>query len=35
MRRTRLREALAELEAIGWKVEEYARAKYQVARPSA
>lgn len=32
-RRQRVREALLELEALGWRVAEYARGKYDVARP--
>lgn len=32
-RRERLRAALAELEAIGWSVEEYAKERYRIGRP--
>lgn len=34
-RRQRIREALPELEALGWTVDEYARGKYNIARPKA
>jgi hypothetical protein len=35
MRRKRVREALPELEALGWSVVEYAAGKYDIARPKA
>ncbi len=35
MRRKRVREALPELEALGWKVAEYATGKYGITRPKA
>ena len=34
MRRKRMREALAELRTLGWKITEYARHKWQIARPA-
>lgn len=34
-RRQRVREALPELEALGWSVVEYAAGKYDITRPKA
>ncbi len=33
-RRKRVRDSLAELEALGWTVKEYAKAKYDIVRPA-